>query len=162
MLKPLAQEPRFEDHSSPSMSLSYFSPGSLGHGGSKLLFIWDVSHPWVTPRGRAPLHSNHRSQSGSPLPFLCPGCSPAPAASPSPGHSEASLSTHACGFLPFAFLSLPVSSHPSLSARFSHPGFLWHLSIVPIHLTVQIKPSVFLGCLLLQPNKDFPLKSTHS
>lgn len=41
-----------------------------------------------------------------------------------------------------------VASHPSVSARFSHPGFIWHLALVLIHLTVQIftflKPSVFL------------------
>lgn len=91
---------------------------------------------------------------------------------PSPRHLPVSwplgsFSPHrACGSLPLAFLSPPVSSHPSLSARFSHPSFLWHLSIVLILRTVQIftflQPSVFVRFLPLQPNKDSPLKSTHS
>ena len=46
------------------------------------------------------------SRLASPSPLI--GGGPAPAAFPPPGHSGASLSTHACGFLPFAFLSLPV------------------------------------------------------
>lgn len=56
-------------------------------------------------------------------------------------------------------------SHPSLSARPSRRGFRWHLPAILIHLTAMftfLQPSAFVRFLLLQPNKDFPLKSTHS
>lgn len=130
-------------------------------------FSWmHLTHGLPAPRGHAPhlpdperswAHLSLSSEFAAARTLLLPSL-----ATPKP----LSPSTHVAFCLLLFSLSLCVSSHPSLSARLSHAGFLWHLSIVFIHLTVQIftflKPSVFSCFLLLQPNKDFPLKSTHS
>lgn len=103
--------------------------------------------------------------------LLTPGDRPSQKVTPVPRNARACQARPPPSFFPPSLLSLLFArflcpSHPSLSARFSHPGFLWHLSTVLICLAVWIftflKPGVFSCFFLLQPNKDFPLKSTHT
>ena len=45
MLMLLVPEPHLENHHSTCMRLTYSSPSSLGHEGSKFPSILDASHP---------------------------------------------------------------------------------------------------------------------
>lgn len=162
----LAQGPHPENHH-PQLGVCLFLCRRPGAGRKQASFSWmHLTHGLPAPRGHAPhlpdperswAHLSLSSEFAAARTLLLPSL-----ATPKP----LSPSTHVAFCLLLFSLSLCVSSHPSLSARLSHAGFLWHLSIVFIHLTVQIftflKPSVFSCFLLLQPNKDFPLKSTHS
>lgn len=162
----LAQGPRPEKHH-PHRGAASAPAGSLEQDGSPPLSLGCISRRGLpAPRGptlplpgpeRSWAHLSLSSEFAAARPLLLPGLATPKPPSPSP---------HVAFCLVLFSLSPCVSSHPSLSARLSHAGFLWHLSIVFIHLTVQIftflKPSVFSCFLLLQPNKDFPLESTHS
>lgn len=126
-------------------------PGNPGHV-CELLSVLDMilflSVPWVSPGAMFSLPAvTESSQMRLSLSYGFAAAQPCCFSL----RTLPSFSLHPCVWLlACAFLSFVpyVPSHPSLSARFLHPGFLWHLSIVLIHLAVQIftflKPSVFL------------------
>lgn len=153
MLGLLVQGPCLANHHSPSVSLTYSSPVSLEHEGSGTLSYWmHLTHGLLPPMATLP-HPLITEIVGLTFPFPLNLLQPSLCCFTVWPPQSFSLHIRMWLFAICFSLTPCVSSHPSLSARFSYPGFLWHPSVIFIHLTVQIftflKPSVFLWFLLL-------------